>query len=259
MAEVLAAAVPAEAGKDSYGSNIMVKTVDELRAMIVPVLQQALGGQLVCIFAHGNCAESLFVPGSSPWEVSLFVNGLDPKNIPDLSVAQKQLSKAGTDLHYIFTPEMVLHAGDTYPLEFLNLSERHILLHGALPIEKFHPLKPWLRLQCERELRGLLIHMHREVALRGTSTKDLQRLLSIAMPRFLPILHGVVWLVKNEEYPTDNLQCLKTIAQEWNLANLFTRMQQLPKDAIALRSLAGDYIMGMQTILQTIDQLEEST
>ena len=235
----------------------MIKTVDELRAKIVPILQEALGDQLICAFAHGVCADPQFVPGVAPWEVSLFVKELDSDTIPDLSAVLKPFSKAGAELHYLFTPDMVKRAEDTYPLEFLNYSRRHLLLCGTLPIANFEPLRPWLRLQCERELRGLLIHLHREVALRGNSDKDLRTLLRIAPARFVPIFHGAIWLVKGE-YPQSISECLRLIAEHWNLESLLTRLVSLPKDSKELRTLAGDYILGMQKILQTIDQLEET-
>jgi|GEM_PF-617224 len=235
-----------------------ISNSEQLQSYLVPILQQALGDNLVCAFLQGASAHPEYISGKDPWDLSLFLATLDPKSLPDLTAVHKALEKAKVRLNYLFTPDMALSATDTYPLEFLNLAHQHFILCGYLPIAGFIPVPSVLRLQCERELRGLLIHLHREYVLHAHQPKELRQIFSNTMPRFIPVFNGVYWLINGGQYPSGSASCLRTIDSHWQLGNLFQRVMTPPKDPLELKWLAGEYIVGIEKILKTIDFMEES-
>ncbi len=210
---------------------------------IAPCAQTLFGDNLICLF-HQN------------WRVSVFLHSNNPKDLPDFAPFLKILSKAKASLAYIFSPEMVFSAADTFPLEFLELSHRHTVLAGEFPLTGFTPDLASLRHQCERELRGYLIHLRREAAIHSQSSKDMQSMIAATLPQFDTVFLGIFWLTQAGRFPQGRSQCLETIDQTWQLGNLFSRLVNPPKDVKELRWLVGDYILGIETILKSIDRME---
>lgn len=224
---------------------LFFKTRAEHLQKIPLVAQQILGPNLLGIFHQND-------------QVSLYLQTSHPKELPDFYPLLKSLGKAKADLAYLFTPETILTAQDTFPMEFLDLRYDHTHLWGTFPFEGFTPQPLALRLQCERELRGLLIHLRREYLLHSHSNKELKNMVRYTMPRFQPIFLGIYALLNGMQLPLTRNHCLETIDTHWNLGNLFNRLHSLPKSHQELKWLVGDYILGVESILKTIDRMEVS-
>ena len=220
------------------------KSKQEIQNQLAPLAKTLFNDNLVCLFRHGDALS----------QISLFLKDLNPHKLPEISGFLKVLEKMHLSMAYLFTPEMVQTAADTYPLEFLDIAQHHEVLIGEMPLLGFVPSRAALRLQCERELRGLLIHLHRERAIHSRSS-EIRRMLERTFPHFFPVFHGVCWLLDGS-YPQDVPQTLGLIGQHWQLENLFARIQQPVHDQDGLRTLAGDYILGIESITQSIDRME---
>ena len=222
----------------------MAKTFEQVQGALAPLLKATLGDNMLGAFTHGDV-----------WSVSLYLRTSAPKALPDFAPVFKALRKVDARLGYLFTPETISTATDTFPLEFLELSRSHKLLLGEFPLQGFEPNMPMLRLQCERELRGLHIHLQREYVHHASEPKALRAMFTLTLPRFLPIFRAIGVLTQGRYLLSDE-ECLQAVDTEWQLGNLFSRLGAPPKGVQDLRSLAGDYILGIERILTTIDRME---
>lgn len=232
-----------------------IQSVEQLRTALQSTLDAIPEGKCIGAFAFGACMDDDFNPKQG-FEIGFFLHSLNPKELPDFAPIIKAFGKANSSLGFLFTPDMVHSASDTYPLEFLNLANRHAVLHGEFPLQGFMPHPMALRHQCERELRGLLIHLHREFAIHSGSPKELRAMLQYTLPRFQPVFRGIYWLLNQFQYPSSTAECLMFIDSYWQLGNLFPRVSTPPKDSQEVQWLAGDYILSIEKILKTIDHLE---
>ena len=191
-------------------------------------------------------------------DISLVIDTVNPETLPNFKTLQKALDKAQARLAFLWTPETISSALDTFPLEFLNFHFRHEILVGTaqFPWADFQPELSNLRLQCERELRGLSIHLQREVLLAGNNAKGLQSIFQQTLPHFIPIFCGIQWMLQNGRYPESDAACLEFIDSQWQLGNLFSRLARSGLALQELRWLASDYIISIEKIVKTVDRWE---
>lgn len=233
-----------------------VQTVDQLRSLLLPYFEKLPKPMFQGAFAYGECMEPGFNPKKQRFVVSLVFESLRSSQIPGLTELTKVFASNNIELGFLFSNEKVTNASDTFPLEFLNISKRSYLLSGESPLHSFTPNARALRHQCEREMRGLLMHLHREYILHSSSPKDLKALLDFTLPRFQPIFRGIYWLLNHNQYPTDSGNCLAFIDSHWKLNGLLGKIHSGSVDSTALNTLSHDYISAIEEITQTIDQLE---
>lgn len=230
--------------------------LEQLRAALLPAMDALPKNKFLGAFAFGECMEPHFQPKKQPFDIGLVLESVNPRELPDLTALLKGFASHNARLGFLFTTEKVHSAADTFPLEFLNISNRSYLLTGMSPLDDFSPNPMSLRLQCERELRGLLIHLHREYVLHHSSGKELKTLLAYTFPRFQPVFRGIYWLFNRFQYPSTAEACMSFIDSQWQLGGMLGRIEHPPTDSSALLSLAGDYISSMEQILKTIDHME---
>lgn len=111
-------------------------------------------------------------------------NTLDFEHIQKL----KQLK----EIPLIFTREEIMDGTDVFPIEFLNIRQRHKTLYGDDFLKDIGISKKNLRQQLEFDLRSKLIHLRKEYLL--FSGRHLENLILSAVPTLVPILGGLIYL-----------------------------------------------------------------
>jgi hypothetical protein len=113
-------------------------------------------------FFMANCLMPGFTPLKEPWQISFILNNNNPEKLAPLHLLIKKAYQNAITFGYFFTQESLACSADVFPLELLHISKRNEVLLGEPPLSAFTPDRKALRLQCERELRGLLVHLRRE-------------------------------------------------------------------------------------------------
>jgi hypothetical protein len=179
--------------------------IDELKASAWPsLLEQAFGENLISAFLHGNCLMEGFDALHLPWTVSFILKDNSPAEIEKLHPLVKRARKENIRFGYFFSPKEIVSALDTFPLEFLHIANRNVSLCGITPLSGFEPHREKLRLQCEHELRGILVHL-REGFANTHPGKDMDAFASESIREALPVLYGVFYL-QTGHYPESHQQ-----------------------------------------------------
>lgn len=168
------------------------------------LLQETFGENLVSAFLHGNCLMEGFDALQSPWTVSLILKDNSHETIARTRDLMKQAHKENIQFCYFFSPAEIVKSLDTFPLEYLHIANKSVALCGIQPLAGFVPEQAKLRLQCERELRGILVHL-RENFVNTKSGKPLQKMFASAVNEALPVLYGVYFL-ETGTYPENHGQ-----------------------------------------------------
>ena len=69
------------------------------------------------------------------------------------------MGKAKIAAPLIMTQDYIQNSLDSFPLEFLEIQQHHLCLFGQDSFAELSFYQPHLRLQCERELKSMLIGM----------------------------------------------------------------------------------------------------
>lgn len=167
-------------------------------------LQQALGDNLISAFIHGDGLMEGFNALESPWSISFILRDNTSASLDPLQQLLKDARKENIEFRFFFTLKEIQTSEDVFPLEFLHIANRNAPLAGAIPLPHYEPNLECLRLECERELRGLLIHL-REAYLYLQQERNPLGFFVRANATLLPLMYGVYYL-KHNCYPESHQQ-----------------------------------------------------
>ena len=112
----------------------------------------------------------------------------------------------------VMTKAFIEKSVDCYPIEFLNMRNRHILIYGENVLEQLKFKPEDLRLQIERELKGKLILLRSGYLETGGSAWQLKQLISRSFTAFTSIFNALLYL-KQESAPEHRRDTIKEIAK----------------------------------------------
>ncbi len=136
----------------------------------------------------------------------LVVDAIDLDTLKQLAHHGSRLGGLRISAPLIMTPSYIRGSLDTFPLEMLEIQQKHVTLFGEdffldLPIEAEH-----IRLECEREFKGMLIQL-RQGLLKAADQEfvlaEIQHGIGESMVR---TLRGLLWIKgRKEPVPRDEV------------------------------------------------------
>ncbi len=224
-------------------------------------LAEILGDGLRSIVVYGSALGQNFVPGKSNINILLILKQID------VSLMKKCLKLVGNGERkrivapLMLTQQHINSSLDVFPIEFSEIRDNHLTIYGDellndLPITKQH-----LRLQCEREIKGKLIHLRQgflESSLRGNSLK---LLLEDSMRAVLPMMRAALRM-RDKTPPIAGVDVIGDLCREFPLdENTFINIFRLKEQKKSppqedLENLLANYLIQLQKLAQIIDQME---
>jgi predicted nucleotidyltransferase len=110
----------------------------------------------------------------------------------------KEYGKKGIAAPLIMDPVYIRNSVDVFPLEFLNFKLLHYPLYGEDLFAGLEINKQELRYQCERELKGKLIWLHRIYVSAMGDRKILAGDIVRHFDGYLPLFRGILHLLGQE-------------------------------------------------------------
>lgn len=105
-----------------------------------------------------------------------------------------KLGKQHVAAPLIMTPEYIAGSLDSFPLELLEIHQKHATVLGEDHFVAIDPQPEHVRLQCERELKRILIRLRQGLLAAAGRQKVLAELLADVGQHALRTLRGLLWL-----------------------------------------------------------------
>lgn len=206
-------------------------------------LQKTFEDNLISAFLHGNCLMEGFNALEAPWTISFILRKNGSEEIRSIQDLTKDARKENIQFCYFFNPSEIINSLDTFPLEYLHIANKNVTLCGIPPLAGYLPERKALRLQCERELRGIMINLRQELAniKQGVSLKNF---CGRATEALLPILYGVYFL-QTGTYPEKHQQ----------IFDRYPILKENPKPNSILQHI-NLYIETITSIINSVDSME---
>jgi hypothetical protein len=165
-------------------------------------LRELYGGALRAVALTGEAAGRGYRPGRSPLELAVVLDAVTPEALRRARPRLRAWARRRVATPLFLDPAWLAEARDAFPLELLELTERHVLLHGdADPFAGLALRVEHLRLEVEKQLRGKLLHLWEAYLERGRSPRRLRRLLVETPPAFAWILRGALHVLDEDGAP----------------------------------------------------------
>lgn len=172
----------------------MARSPEEVCAAFVEQMKGAWGSDLHAVVLYGSAARTDYVPGRSGVDFLVLVREVDPRRLVQLQSLAGRWRRDRVILPFFLRPDMVAEALDSYPLEFLTMQLGYRLLYGEDPLRELVIDREDVRRQCERELRGKLLHLRAGAVDCGGKRRAMAELLRATLPAMTAIFQGLLYV-----------------------------------------------------------------
>jgi hypothetical protein len=234
----------------------MAKIPDQPQEVFVPLTQDYLkvfASELVSLIVYGSAATGSYVKGKS--DINLLVvlteAGMSRLDAAFDTVKNWRKRKVATPL--VMTKAFIETSLDSYPIEFLNMKNSHILVYGENVLGNlvFQPAD--LRLQIEREVKGKIILLRQGYLETEGSARQLKQLIRNSFTAFISIFNALLYL-KQEKAPQTRRDTIKEACNMFSLdIKVFERCSDIKEGKDNLASL--EIIDTFKKYLQEVEKI----
>jgi len=219
------------------------------------------GADLISIILYGSAARGEYVPKKSDinFMIVLSENGISRLGEAMALTAKWHKRKVATPL--FLTQNYIASSLDTFPIEFLNFKTAYRLIFGEDVLKDLGFDKKFVRLQCERELKGKLLQLRENFLETGGKKQNIEALIRLSLPTFFSIFQAVLFL--NDKQPARGINdLLAFMANDLQLdTGLFRKLNEIKRGEKKLAaseavSLMENYVAEIRKLSISIDGLE---
>ena len=192
----------------------------EVQKKIIPYLTEMIdihGDNLISAFVTGSSAGENYIPKISDINSVIVFKDLNFNVMQNsLKIISKGISKKIAAPLFL-TKEYINDSLDVFPIEFLDMKEKHVLLYGDDILATLDVKGEHIRLFCEQQIKGKLIRIRQAYLEVGLKKKGQESLLKESLNSLIPIFRNLIRL-KREKPLTDKSEIIKQLCQIFGLA-----------------------------------------
>ncbi|MBE9546677.1 MAG: hypothetical protein IMF10_04160 [Proteobacteria bacterium] len=242
----------------------MAKKPEEIFSEITSDFNKVFGDDLISIILYGSGAGDDYIPGKSDLN---FLVVLSEEGINNLEwaidvVSRWRKKKVATPL--FMTKSYIDSSLDSYPIEFLNMKRSYVTVFGEDVLKKLSFEPGLLRLQCERELKGKILHLREGLLETEGKEKRIRDLIKISLTAFISIFKALLYL-KEVEIPSGRREVIKSVAGEFGIdPGIFLKCTDIKEDIgrfspSEIKEIFKAYLMEVRRLSVIVDKLIVTT
>jgi len=201
------------------------------------------GEDLVAVILYGSAARGEYVPKKSDIN---FLIVLTDNGIERFYAAQplvKKWIKRRVSIPLFLTEDYIRNSLDSFPIEFLNISNYYKVLCGKDVFENIDIGRENLRLQVEREMKGKLLNLRQAYFQGAGNAKSAALLIQQSLGTFLSLFPAIL-SIKNESISAESLENMNKVAQTFALdAHLLQRLYRIKIGQEKLKKTESDELL----------------
>ncbi len=224
--------------------------------------KEIYGNDLVGIVLYGSGATAEYRPEKSDLNFMIVLSESGIEALDKAFSTVRKWRKRGVGVPLFLTEEYVNGSLDVYPIEYLGVQRRHVVVYGKDLFEHLNFDRECLRLQCEREIKGkllLLRHAYLESEGRGNALKDVA---IRSIPAFVAIFEGLLHL-KRETVPASKREVIRAGCELFGLTPaafdtiLAIREREFKAGESVLKDVFKEYLGAVRTLARLVDRMEK--
>jgi len=163
------------------------------------VVREMAGANAKALIVYGAAVSESFDRGRHSIQNVLVLEAMDLAFLRALAERGAMLGRLGIAAPLVMTPAYIESSRDTFPLELIEIQQRHAVVFGPdyfrdLQFEAGH-----VRLQCERELKVSLIALREGLLIAAGRAGVLAKVLTTGVEQIVRALRGLLWLQGQKE------------------------------------------------------------
>jgi len=219
------------------------------------------GDALISVILYGSAAGRDYRPGKSDLN---FMIVLSEEAIDHLDKAIETVSRwrrRNVSVPLFMTKSYIASSLDSYPLEFLNMQEGYVLVYGEDVLKDISFEPRYLRLQCEREIKGKLLLLRERFLETGGKARMIKELTGESITTFVSIFRGLLYL-KGVKIPSSRREIVEALAREIPVdGNVFINCLDIKEEkkkfaSSEISAIFMAYLVEVRRLWEFVDELE---
>lgn len=232
------------------------KSLEKIRQDVT----KAFGQDCISVLVYGSAAVDDFEPGKSDINILIVLNEVDLDAVDKARKVVKGLRKYNVSTPLMMTPEHITSSADVFPIEFLEIKEKHQVLFGEDSFANLEIHNDNLRHECEHELKGRILRMRQSYLEIGDNLKALREMLLSGHLANFPAFRTALRLMKIDP-PLKKEDVLSKCAEIFSLnTELFLKLKLLRLGELKLtlpmlKDLLNNYLVEVDKIAAAVDRM----
>jgi hypothetical protein len=180
--------------KNDIKVNELQVVIQDLVKDFAERLLAALGDNLQSITVVGSSLTEDFRPGTSDINTVLVLDKQNIESLNAISSLAKPMSRKKLSPPLFMTKSYIERSQDVFGVEFLDFQLAHKTIMGDDPFASLSFDKKDVRLQCERELKAMLIRLRQGYIAAAANKKLVRDILISTAKGMAPLLRAMLWL-----------------------------------------------------------------
>lgn len=216
---------------------------------------------LKSIILYGSGARGEYIPKKSDLNFLIVLTEGAMDRLREAYPLIRKWRKRRVNIPLFLTEEYITSSLDSFPVEFLNFRDSHVLVFGKDVLEGLSFGKKNIRLQCERELKGKLLLLREAYLDSEGKTRNLRQVSSASLTAFLSLFRALLFL-GDREIPHHNNELISTAAKEIGFDEKpFMEVLRVREGKVKARhdemgTIVEKYLEAIRELWKTVDQLE---
>ena len=165
-----------------------MKNLDKL----IESLKEKLGDNLASVIAFGSQAN--VEDAKNNLNLMIVTNTLNAEDLYSMSNPIKKWVKAKNPIPVVMNKDEWYSSFDVYSIEYADIRENHRIVYGENLIPSIYINKHFLRLQCETEIKSLLLKYKNCFLMNIKSDREMKKVLSNVIKTLLVIFRSILRL-----------------------------------------------------------------
>ncbi len=183
----------------------MAKTIKDPKKIFPEIIadyEGIYGGDLVSILLYGSATGKDYRPGKSDINFMIVLSEQGIEQLDRAFPVIKKWRKRNVAIPLFLTETYVATSVDVFPIEYLNFQRDYVAVYGKDILKDLSFDVEFIRLQCEREIKGKLLILREaylESSGKGRALKDVMR---NSIPALVAIFKALLY-IKGQDIPKE--------------------------------------------------------
>ncbi|MBN2410784.1 hypothetical protein JXQ31_03760 [candidate division KSB1 bacterium] len=232
---------------------------DELYNEFIYDMKHQFNTDLVSIVLYGSGAKGEYVRKKSDINFLVVLTEDGIKKLSGAFTLVKKWKKRNVAVPLFLTRDYIESSLDSFPIEFLNMKKFHKLVYGEDILSGLQISKDHLRLRCEEQIKGKLLHLREDFLRTLGNKRPLGSLLAVTIPAFASLFTALLEY-KDLDVPELKRDTIIQTAESFSLnKEIFDRVLAVREKTLKLSKeeliqLTQDYIEEIRKLANIVDK-----
>jgi predicted nucleotidyltransferase len=220
---------------------------------LIENLKETYGERLISIILYGSCAGDVCENEFSDINIMVIVDSLLALDLKNATSAISEFMKTKNPLPLFMDKEEWFNSCDVYPIEYSDIKDRYKILYGEDIVKPLVLEKSNLRLQCEHEIKNLLIKLRQNYLAQSNDLRAIEKLLKTSSKSFFALFRAILRLT-DEKVSFDHVTTINSLSQKVKIdKDVFLKLLDFRTNSKAI--VKSEFEITIQKLIDSTDEV----